>query len=88
LKLKFYEYGNNENISLEVSNLLTGEELKNLYKKETNKNDFNIRFFFSGNEIKNEHFIFQHKLKNDYKIMVMATKNITNDNDNIEQEKY
>ena len=83
LKLIFYEVGNNTNIALEVSNMSTGEELKTLYMKKTNKNknDFNVRFFFSGNEIKNEQFIFQHKLKNEYKIMVMVTK-IINDNIN------
>ena len=84
LKLIFYEVGNNINVELEVSNLLTGEELKDLYIKKTNKNinDFNIRFFFSGNEIKNNQFIYQHKLKDEYKIMVMVTQKINDNNNN------
>ena len=85
IKLFFYEVGNNINVALEVSNMLTGEELKALYMKKTNKdkNDVDVRFFFSGNEIKDKQFIFQHKLKDEYKIMVMVIKKINNINNNI-----
>ena len=33
--------------------------------------EYKIRMFFSGNEILNEHFIYQYNIKNDYKIQVM-----------------
>ena len=33
--------------------------------------DYNIRMFFAGGEILNDHFVYQYNIKNDYKIQVM-----------------
>ena len=73
LKINLYEVANNANSILEVNNLITGLELKKLFCKKNNISfdDFNIRMFFSGMEISNEHFLYQYNIKNDFKIQVM-----------------
>ena len=72
-KLNFYEVANNTNTVLEVNNLLSGEELKKLFCDKNNIcfSDFNIRMFFAGSEITNNHFLYQYNIKNDYKLLVM-----------------
>ena len=56
-----------------VANTMSGKELKELFKKEHNIGDnFNLRLFFGGMEIKDEHFLYQHHLKNGYKIQVTS----------------
>ena len=51
---------------------MTGKELKEFFKKEHNIGDnFNLRMFFQGVEIKDEHYLYQHNLKSGYKIQVM-----------------
>jgi hypothetical protein len=69
-KLNLYEVANNTNTVLEVNNLLSGEELKKLFCDKNNIcfNDFNIRMFFAGSEITNNHFLYQYNIKNDYKV--------------------
>ena len=64
---------NNINIEKEISNTATGEELKKKFRKKAKipLKEFTLRLFFAGNEIKNEHMLYQHKLENDYKIQVM-----------------
>ena len=73
LKINLYEVANNTTSILEVTNLITGLELKKLFCKKNNISfdDFNIRMFFSGMEISNEHFLYQYNIKNDFKIQVM-----------------
>ena len=73
LKINLYEVANNTNSVLEVNNLITGLELKKLFckKNDISFDDFNIRMFFSGMEISNEHFLYQYNIKNDFKIQVM-----------------
>ena len=73
LKINLYEVANNSNTILEVNNLITGLELKKLFCKKNNISfdDFNVRMFFSGMEISNEHFLYQYNIKNDFKIQVM-----------------
>ena len=51
---------------------MTGKELKELFRKEKDIGDnFNLRLFFGGMEIKDEHFLYQHHLKNGFKIQIM-----------------
>jgi len=73
LKINLYEVANNTNTILEVTNLITGLVLKKLFCKKNNISfdDFNIRMFFSGMEISNDHFLYQYNIKNDFKIQVM-----------------
>ena len=81
LKINLYEVANNKNSILEVNNLVTGLELKKLFCKENNISfeDFNIRMFFSGMEISNEHFLYQYNIKNDFKIQVMRVPRLKSD---------
>ena len=73
LRLKLFEPTGNINVEIETTNLITGEELKKKFRKKAKISikQFSFRLFFAGNEIKNEHLLYQHKLDNDYKIQVM-----------------
>ena len=67
--------------------MLTGEDLKEIIMKKmkiSNKN-FNIRLFYSGMEIKDNQFLYQHKIKKEYKIQIMKLPKI-NDNGNDENK--
>ena len=59
LKLNLYEVATNTTTVVDTNNL--------------NMDEYNIRMFFAGNEIMNEHFMYQYNIKNDYKIQVMKT---------------
>ena len=90
LKINLYEVANNTNTVIEVDNLITGLELKKLFCKKNNISfdDFNIRMFFSGMEISNEHFLYQYNIKNDFKIQVMRVpRPKTNEKQNKEGKK-
>ena len=85
--INVFESSSNENLQLKVSNLLTGEDLKEIIIKKmkiSNKN-FNIRLFYSGMEIKDNQFLYQHKIKKEYKIQIMKLPKI-NDNGNDENK--
>ena len=73
-KIKIIMYEPSENINDEKSlvNTMTGKELKALFKKDHNIGDnYKLRLFFGGQEIKDEQFLYQHNLKREYKIQVM-----------------
>ena len=55
---------------------MSGEELKKLFcqKYKISMNNYNIRMFFSGNEIKNEHYLYQYNILDGYKVQVMKMK--------------
>ena len=81
LKINLYEVATNNNLEVEVNNLMSGEDLKKLFC-EKNKiffDEYNIRMFFAGNEIQNNHFLYQYKIHNGYKVQVMKSSKI-NDN--------
>lgn len=73
LKLILFEVTQNIHVTINISNHATGEELKKKFRKETKikKKKFGLRLFFAGSEIKDDHFLYQHKLCDDYKIQVM-----------------
>ena len=73
LRLKLFEPSGNINVEIETTNLITEEKLKKKFRKKAKISikQFSFRLFFAGNEIKNEHLLYQHKLDNDYKIQVM-----------------
>ena len=75
LKLNFYEVATNTTTTIDTNNLVSGEELKEIFCEKNNisMDDYKIRMFFSGNEILNNHFLYQYNIKNDYKIQVMKT---------------
>ena len=72
VKIKLFEPTGNINEEKTVSNTMTGKELKEMFRKEKDIGDnFNLRLFFGGMEIKDEHFLYQHHLKNGFKIQIM-----------------
>ena len=73
LKLNLYEVATNQTTTIETNNLINGEELKKIFCEKNNisMDEYNIRMFFAGNEIANEHYIYQYNIKNDFKIQVM-----------------
>ena len=81
LKINLYEVAINKNLEVEVNNLMSGEDLKKLYCEKNNISfdEYNIRMFFAGNEILNNHYLYQYKIHNGYKIQVMKSRKITDD---------
>jgi len=87
VKVKLFEPTGNINEEHTVSNTMTGKELKEFFKKEHNIGDnFNLRLFFGGMEIKDDHFLYQHHLKNGYKIQVMKLPKIDSAPSNSEKK--
>ena len=75
IKIKLFEPSTESNIVLDVTNLISGEELKKNYceKIGISPDDYNFRFFFGGQEIKANNFLYQYNLKKGYKIQVMKS---------------
>ena len=72
VKIRFYRYGGEPPITLEVNKLITGKDLKNIFKKYSNINeDKNIRMFISGIEIQNNQFLYQHNINEEKPIYVI-----------------
>ena len=95
VKIKIFEPMGNINEEKTVSNTMLGKELKELFRKEHNIGDnFNLRLFFGGMEITDDHYLYQHNLKNGFKIQVMKLPRIdstptanTNNNENKKAKK-
>ena len=73
LKIKLFEPLSNINTSLNISNSLSGKELKKIYceKIGVSIDEYNLRCFFGGQEIKDNNFLYQYNLKKGFKIQVM-----------------
>ena len=82
LKLNLYEVATNQTTTIETNNLINGEELKKIFCEKNNipMDEYNIRMFFAGNEIANEHYIYQYNIKNDFKIQVLRSAKVTTNN--------
>ena len=81
LKIKLFEPLSNINTSLNISNSVSGKELKKIYceKIGVSIDEYNLRCFFGGQEIKDNNFLYQYNLKKGFKIQVMKlSKNKTN----------
>ena len=80
IKIKLFEpLNNNNNVVLNVTNSISGEELKKIYceKIGISFNDYNLRLFFGGQEIKDNNFLYQYNLQKGFKIQVMkSSKNL------------
>ena len=76
LNLILYEASNNKTIKHEFSNHDKGEKIKKIVREKMNikENEYKLRLFFSGTEIKDNEYIYQHNLDNDFKIQVMKLK--------------
>ena len=76
LILLLYDVSSDLTITGEFSNHDKGEKIKKYFREKTNinENEYKLRLFFSGMEIKDDEFIYQHKLDNNFKIQVMKLK--------------
>lgn len=64
--------GNIFNFEFKVSNKLTGKELKNIIKNKRELDiNTNIRLFEKGFEIKDEDYLYQHKLNNNSNVLLV-----------------
>ena len=77
IKLFLYDVGRDTTVEETFSNHDTGEIIKKRFIEETKTDlkEYKIRLFFSGMEIKDNDFIYQHSLEDDFKIQVMKIKN-------------
>ena len=76
ITLLLYDVSTDTTINAEFSNHDKGEKIKKLFIEKTNmkENEYKLRLFFSGMEIKNDEYIYQHKLDNNFKIQIMKLK--------------
>ena len=76
VKLNLYDVASDTNIKYEFSNHDKGEEMKKIFRKKTNtnENEYKLRLFFSGMEIKDNESIYQHKLDDNFKVQIMKIK--------------
>lgn len=61
------------NIPIIVSNQLKGNELKRIYfdKTKESSDNFKLRLFFSGTEIKDDQYLYKYRLLDHYKVQLM-----------------
>ena len=73
ITLLLYDVSTDTTITSEFSNHDTGKTIKKVFiaKSKMNENEYKLRLFFSGMEIKDDEYIYQHKLDNKYKIQIM-----------------
>ena len=76
VKLFLYDVSSDTAVEETFSNHDTGEKIKNKFIQEAKirENEYKIRLFFSGSEIKNSDCIYQHGLEDNFKIQVMKIK--------------
>ena len=76
VKLFLYDVSTDITIEEIFSNHDNGVKIKKKFINETklNTNEYKIKLFFSGMEIKDNDFIYQHRLDNNYKIQIMKIK--------------
>ena len=84
IKIKIFEPLININTDLKVNNLMSGEELKKRYCENLDicPDDYNLRFFFGGQEIKDKNFLYQYKLEKGFKILAMKFPKISENTKN------
>ena len=73
IKIKIFEPLINIKTDLKVNTLMSGEELKKRYCENLDicPDDYTLRFFFGGQEIKDKNFLYQYKLEKGFKIHAM-----------------
>ena len=76
VKLFLYDVSSDTAVEETFSNHDTGEKIKNKFIQEAKikENEYKIRLFFSGSEIKNSDCIYQHGIEDNFKIQVMKIK--------------
>ena len=88
LTISLFEITKNVNIEVEVSNRMTGEELKQLFckKAKIQYDKYTFRIFFSGSEIKDDQTLGQHKLQDGFKLQIMKFPKQKNDDKKNEEK--
>ena len=76
IKLFLHDVSSDMTIEEIFSNHDTGIKIKKKFIEEAkiNETEYKIKLFFSGMEIKDNDFIYQHRLDNNYKIQIMKIK--------------
>jgi hypothetical protein len=76
LHLLLYDVSTDTTIKHDFSNHEKGSDIKKAFIEQTqmDQNKYKLRLFFSGMEIKDDEYIYQHKLDNNYKIQIMKLK--------------
>ncbi len=76
IKLLLYDVSTDTTITSEFSNHDLGKTIKNVFIEKTkmNEKEYKLRLFFSGMEIKDNEYIYQHKLDDNFKIQIMKLK--------------
>ena len=76
IKLFLYDVSSDTTVEETFSNHDTGEKIKNKFIQEAKikENEYKIRLFFSGSEIKNSDCIYQHGIEDKFKIQVMKIR--------------
>ena len=76
IKLFLYDVSSDTTVEETFSNHDTGEKIKNKFMQEAKikENEYKIRLFFSGSEIKNSDCIYQHGIEDNFKIQVMKIR--------------
>lgn len=76
LHLYLYDVSTDTTIKHDFSNHDKGSDIKKVFIDQTqmDQNKYKLRLFFSGMEIKDDEYIYQHNLDNNYKIQIMKLK--------------
>ena len=76
ITLNLIEKCNNINLKEEFSNHDNGKKIKKVIreKEQFQENEYNLRLFFSGTEIKDDDLIYQHKLQDNQNIIIFLQK--------------
>ena len=75
INLILREDSTNSEIKHQFSTCDKGETIKKVIREKLKiGDDYRIRLFFSGMEIKDDEFIYQHELEDNYKILIMRIK--------------
>ena len=76
IRLFLYDVSSDTTVEETFSNHDNGEKIKNKFIQEAKikENEYKIRLFFSGSEIKNSDCIYQHGIEDNFKIQVMKIK--------------
>jgi hypothetical protein len=76
LKINIYNLYENKKRKIEINDDITGKHLKEMYCNIENKNydDYIIRLFYGGSEIKDDHKLYKHHINNDYTLQIMLTE--------------
>ena len=73
IKVKLYGW---KNLEIEINNKLKGKDLKNeIRMKEKIEEDYIIKLFYKGAEIKDDDYLYKHDLNENYPVMLKVFNN-------------